>query len=193
MEIKKVELHRAIFKGVSFPQPMHGEIAFAGRSNVGKSSLLNALFGTRIAKTSGTPGKTASINFYNVNDQHFFVDLPGYGFARASKEEKRRWARLVEGYFSTRDTLNMVMILMDCRHPLLENDLQMIEWVSGYGLPYGFVMTKADKLSKSAISQQVIRVKEALENRGDFMIFPVSTTRRIGLDALRNFLGEIVV
>ncbi len=192
MDIKKTELQQTVFNNSPFPEPIQGEIAFAGRSNVGKSSLLNALFQRKIAKTSSKPGKTASINFYRVNDLHFFVDLPGYGFAKVPFAEKNRWAKLVDRYFSSRIELSITMILMDARNPLLENDWKLIEWISSHQIPYGFVLTKADKLSKSGIARQVEWVKKQLQERGDFMIFPVSATKRTGLGPLLDFLFEVI-
>ncbi len=192
MVIRKTELQQTVFNDTPFPEPIKGEIAFAGRSNVGKSSLLNAMFQRKIAKTSSKPGKTASINFYRVNDRHFFVDLPGYGFAKVPFAEKNRWAKLVDRYFSSRVELSITMILMDARNPLLENDWKLIEWISSHQIPYGFVLTKSDKLSKSVITRQVEWVKKQLQERGDFMIFPVSATKRTGLSPLLDFLFEVI-
>ncbi len=132
------------------------EIAFAGRSNVGKSSLLNAITGKKkLAKISNRPGKTRTINVFSVNGQHYFVDLPGYGFARVSKAEKEHWRALIEGYIIDNPKLKLICLLIDIRHKLQDNDRQMIEWLTFERIPFIIVLTKADKLSGNLMHKQV--------------------------------------
>ena len=137
------------------PKGVLPEIAFIGRSNVGKSSLINKLLGSRkkIAKTSSTPGKTRMINLFLVNDRFYFVDLPGYGFAKASKSERNRWQSMIEGYLLGSENLRVLLSLMDARHGALANDRQMLEWLLYQELPFLPVMTKADKLKKNDLAK----------------------------------------
>jgi GTP-binding protein len=133
----------------SLPKARFPEIAFAGRSNVGKSSLINTLLGRRrLAKTSSTPGKTRMLNFYLVNENVFFVDLPGYGYAKVAKDFRNRWSNLVEPYIRDRETLTGVIHLIDCRHEPTQNDSQLSEWLDFYQIPSLVALTKADKLSR---------------------------------------------
>jgi GTP-binding protein len=187
--IKSVELCRTVFKSGEYPPPLEREIAFAGRSNVGKSSLLNSLFGRKLAHTSSTPGKTRSINFYTVNGSVYFVDLPGYGYAKASIKEKEKWERLIIDYFDSRKSLSLLAVLMDSRHPLQAVDRQMLEWVIYYSLPYLVVLTKADKLSRSQQSITLKSVKDGLSECGSLPpVFMVSAEKRQGIEELVNTL-----
>ncbi len=164
------------------------QISFIGRSNVGKSSLMNYILNNKLAKISSTPGKTRSINYYLVNDKYRFVDLPGYGFARISKNEREHWDNLLKYYFDNTVNLEMIFLLMDSRHPLLDNDIKMIEWVLNYGYPMSIILTKSDKLNNSQINATVSSVKTAIQPYGDFMIFPVSSSKRKGIQNLLDFL-----
>jgi GTP-binding protein len=155
-----MNVRKAVFVG-SFgdlsrlPAPGLPEIAFVGRANVGKSTLINRLLGVRnLALTSSKPGKTRTVNFFRVNDDCFFVDLPGYGFSRVSKREQDRWRDLIEGYLLGRHTLRLLVHLMDARHGPLANDEQLHRWVSAHRLPYLPVLTKTDKLSRSRLSAE---------------------------------------
>jgi GTP-binding protein len=131
------------------------EFAFVGRSNVGKSSLINKLLGTRrLAQTSSKPGKTRTINFFRVNNGCYFVDLPGYGFSRASKREQQRWRSLIEGYLINRATLRLLIMLIDARHGALANDRRMFSWLTGHQLPFAVVLTKADKLGSNRLAAE---------------------------------------
>lgn len=132
----------------SFPRDRRPEIAFIGRSNVGKSSLINSLLGVKgLARTSSTPGRTTSINFFLINDQFYFVDLPGYGFAKASQEKRRAWGKLIERYLAERKQLVLSILIVDARHEPSPLDLQMNSWLQYYGLPFLVVSTKIDKIS----------------------------------------------
>jgi len=176
---------RTVFAKGEYPPPLRREIAFAGRSNVGKSSLLNSLFGRKLAKTSSTPGKTRSINFYGVNREIYFVDLPGYGYAKASMSEREKWKKLIIDYFESREELSLVVVLVDIRHPLQPADIQMLEWVTYYTIPFILVLTKADKLSRN---QQIIAeksIKDELASLGVYPpVFVVSAVKKQGIEKL---------
>jgi len=188
MLIKKVELVKTAFKPGDYPEPVKREVAFAGRSNVGKSTLLNTLFQRKLAHTSSKPGKTRSINFYLVNSKYYFVDLPGYGFASASKQELARWKELIEDYFSTRDNLNLVTILMDSRHPMQKNDYKMLEWIKDYSIPFIVVLTKTDKLSGNELKKMIQIYEKELKLWCSPPIIPFSAKTRRGLNDLLKIL-----
>ncbi|MCD6363732.1 MAG: YihA family ribosome biogenesis GTP-binding protein [Synergistetes bacterium] len=135
------------------------EIAVAGRSNVGKSSFINVLLGEKLARTSSTPGKTRSLNFYLIDRKFILVDLPGYGYAKVSLSERERWARLVEAYVRKRGVILGFLQIIDIRHIPMDNDLRLFEWLSSLELPVGFIFTKIDKLSRSSIKVQVEKAK----------------------------------
>ena len=157
-----VELYRTAFLPDQLVTDNHAQIVFAGRSNVGKSSLLNALFGRTLAKTSSTPGKTQSVNYYALKDRPLYlVDLPGYGFARAGKEAQRTWSSLLDSYFATTAQIIQVCVLIDSRLPPQQKDLEMLKYATEKDLQTLGVLTKTDKCSRSQIHQQ-IRTWEAL-------------------------------
>jgi GTP-binding protein len=186
--IKSVELNKTVFKKGNYPVPLTREIAFSGRSNVGKSSLLNALFGRRLAKISSTPGKTRSINFYTVNGEIYFVDLPGYGYARASMKEKEKWESLILDYFDTRKNISLMTVLMDSRHPFQAVDRQMLDWVVHYSVPFVVVLTKADKLSRNQQAITVRSVKKEIALWGSPPVLMVSAENRQGIEELLSLL-----
>ena len=171
------------------------EVAFAGRSNVGKSSLINALCERRsLARTSAAPGRTRLLHFFAVDEARRLVDLPGYGFARASKAERASWQRMVEGYLQGRRSLVRLMLLMDVRHPLRDSDQQLLEWCGAAGLPVHVLLNKADKLSRSKAQRALLDLREALQDWGEVPISLVSARTGQGLsearDALRAYLEE---
>lgn len=154
MKIKKTEFYGSFSEACHFPRDGLPEIAFLGRSNVGKSSLINALLGVKsLAKTSNTPGKTKRINFYLVNNSFYFVDLPGYGFAKVSKEMKKSWQLMIENYLKKRNSLILGVLIIDSRHLPFESDLMLHEWLQFYQLPYVIILTKIDKAKISQIKQ----------------------------------------
>jgi GTP-binding protein len=153
-----MEVTSAVFVGsydtfAQFPNPRLPEIAFIGRSNVGKSSLINKLLGVKnLAKTSSTPGKTRRINLFRVSENINFVDLPGYGFAKVSKAERQTWQGMIEGYLSESEELRLLVLLIDARHGTQSNDQQMLDWLHHIRLPYHMVLTKADKLKRNQLA-----------------------------------------
>ena len=154
------------------PKPSLPEIAFAGRSNVGKSSLINRLLGVRnLALTSSIPGKTRTINFFRVNNDCFFVDLPGYGFSRVPKTEKAGWQKLIEGYLLGRSTLRLLVLIMDIRHGPQPGDIQMLEWMQANELPYLEVLTKADKLSRNRLAAMRRKAGSGGQPQGEACFF----------------------
>ena len=144
------------------------EIAFAGRSNAGKSSAINAITGHKaLARTSKTPGRTQQINFFSLGDQRHLVDLPGYGFAKVSEFMRRHWRKTLEGYIGARHSLRGVVLMMDIRHPLTEFDTQMLDWCHHIGRPVHILLTKSDKLGRGAASATLQKVRRSLEQRYD--------------------------
>ncbi len=168
------------------------EFAFAGRSNVGKSSLINKLFNRKaLAKVSAVPGKTATINFYRVQDVHF-VDLPGYGSAKVAKSEKERWAALIEKYFGDDRNLGLVFQLVDMRHPPTKLDIDMTNYLIEWELPFVVVLTKADKLNKTQTKQRLEAIRKELPYGDQLTILPCSSQTGEGIEDLKDLIEEIV-
>lgn len=168
------------------PDTSFPEIVFAGRSNVGKSSLLNKLMQRKsLAHVSSTPGKTATINFYG-DDKIRFVDLPGYGYAKVSKSEKQRWAKLLEGYFNSDRNIKLVVLLVDMRHKPSVDDMDMAHFLSHNNLPFIIVMTKSDKLKKTAYNKRMEEVKHELEEFSNVAIIPFSSVTGEGIDKVKR-------
>lgn len=169
------------------PEDAGLEVAFAGRSNAGKSSALNTVAGRRaLARTSKTPGRTQQINFFLLDERRRLADLPGYGFAKAPPEVQRRWSALVESYLRERRCLAGLVLLMDSRHPLTALDEQMVHWCVAAGVALHIVLTKSDKLGRGAASQALAQTRRALAPLGDAVgVQLFSATRGDGLDALR--------
>ena len=180
MRVTLAEFVTSAARPSQVPPPSLPEVAFAGRSNVGKSSLINTLvMRKRLVKTSSTPGKTRMLNFFVVNGRYGFVDLPGYGYARATKGERARWGSLVEGYLKKRPTLRAVVLIMDLRHEPFPTDRQMVEWLAHQKLHAILVATKADKLGRSRRMEQRKRMAEALEVEPDRIVL-FSAKSRLG-------------
>lgn len=170
------------------------EVAFAGRSNVGKSSLLNALVGRKnLAYKGSTQGKTRQINFYNIDDEIMFVDLPGYGFANVSKGEKNLWAKVVEGYLNVRDRLYLVIMLVDVRHKPSKDDRVMYEWIRRTGLNHIVAVTKSDKLGRSQVPVQIKMIREELGIPKEINVVPVSNINKNGIDKLWEAIDSFIV
>lgn len=189
--------HNASFKAAygtsaQLPESTLPEVSFAGRSNVGKSSLLNKLmFRKGLAKVSATPGKTATINFYDV-DGVDFVDLPGYGYAKVAKSELGRWSELIEGYFNQARVFALVVSLIDIRHDPSALDVHMVEFLKESGLPFAIALTKADKLSKQQQAKQRAAIKKKLALPGDVPLVVTSSESGVGVDELRALIAEAV-
>ena len=167
------------------------EIVFSGKSNVGKSSLINKLLNRKnLARVSATPGKTATINFYRL-DQARLVDLPGYGYAKVSLAEKKRWAELVEGYFQQERNLALVVQLVDMRHPPTKDDLHMIEFLCDGGFPFLVALTKSDKLNQTERRQRLAALEEALSDYEGLRLIPFSSVTGEGVEELREILSSV--
>lgn len=192
MNFNKVQFERSFGTSKQLPPSTLPEIAFAGRSNVGKSSLLNTLFNRKgLAKVSQTPGKTSTINFFLTDDARF-VDLPGYGYARVSKTERERWAELIEGYFNQDRNFALVCSLIDIRHPASELDENMVGFLQEAELPFLIVLTKGDKLSKSKCLQQRAAIKRQLELDDDVPMVITSSLKKEGMDELHRQIKNAV-
>lgn len=190
MNFNKVAFERSFGISSQLPPSTLPEVAFAGRSNVGKSSMLNALFGRKsLAKVSQKPGKTSTINFF-ATDTARFVDLPGYGYARVAKSEKGRWAELIEGYFNQDRNFALVVSLVDIRHEAQQLDLNMIGFLQEAGLPFAVVLTKADKLSKNQQNKQAALLRRQLALPDDMPMLVTSSEKKIGFDNLRKLIEQ---
>lgn len=189
MIIKKAELETVAVKRSQYPEDNVPEVAFAGRSNVGKSSLLNLLTNRKsLARVSGAPGKTRTINFYRINDAFRIVDLPGYGYAKISKSVSENWGQMMEEYFQNRQGLRKVVQLVDIRHAPSAQDVQMYEYLRHYGLDGLVVATKADKVSRNEMQKCIKTIRQTLNLGADDLVIPVSALKRQGHD---NLLTEI--
>lgn len=191
MIIKKAEHEITAVKPNQYPVTGFPEVAFAGRSNVGKSSIINTLVNRKsLARVGATPGKTRQINFFNVNDSFYLVDLPGYGFANVSKEMKASWENIIETYLYTRKerSLKLIVLLVDIRHSPSKNDITMHQWLKGFGLNTLIVAAKADKISRSQINIRLNDIKKVLQLDSSAKVIPFSSENRYGLE---NVWSEI--
>ncbi len=190
--VKKVKFLKSAVKPEDYPPPDKPEIAVVGRSNVGKSSLINAIFKRNIAKVSSSPGKTRLINFFLLNDKIYFVDLPGYGYAAVSKAEREKWKRMIEKYFYTRDNLKLVILLVDSRHKPTKLDIMMKEWLDSLHIPYVIVATKADKLNQSEKAKVKKVIKETLNLPKETKIFLTSSKEGTGIKELMSYVLDFI-
>ena len=187
MVIKKVNLDIVIGVTSAIPDTEFPEVAFAGKSNVGKSSLINALMNRKsYARTSSQPGKTQTNNFYNINDAMYLVDLPGYGYANASPAVKAKWGKMIEKYLRQSANLKQVFLLVDIRHDPSENDKMMYNWIVDNGFRPVIIATKLDKLKRSQIAKHVKAVRAGLGLKEDDILIPFSSQTKQGLDELWN-------
>lgn len=189
MIIKKADLVAVAVKKTQYPEDNKKEIAFAGRSNVGKSSLLNLLVNRKkLARVSGSPGKTRTINFYEINDEFRIVDLPGYGYAKVSKSVTENWGEMIEAYLASRHRLIKVVQLVDIRHTPSEQDVQMYEFLKHYGFDGIVVATKADKISRNEMAKNIGEIRKTLGLSPEDKVIPVSALKRTGYD---NLIAEL--
>lgn len=185
MKIKNVELEIVCGITSKLPDTDKVEIAFAGKSNVGKSSLINALMNRKaLARTSATPGKTQTINFYNINDVMYLVDLPGYGYAKVSEQEKIKWGQLIERYLNTSKQLKAVFLLIDIRHDPSANDKMMYDWIVSQGYQPIIIATKLDKLKRSQVAKHVKMIKEGLRLLPGTTVIPFSAESKQGREEI---------
>lgn len=193
MIVNNAKLERTAVKPDQYPAVGLPEIAFVGRSNVGKSSLINTLLGRRkLARVGATPGRTRVINFYNVEDRLYFVDLPGYGFASVSKAEKAGWRKMIDTYLSFREELRLVVMLVDIRHAPSADDKIMYEWILARGLPHIIAATKADKISRGQHKIRLRDIKAALGAGEGAAALPFSSEDRMGRDELWGHIDNIL-
>ncbi len=192
MIVKHTEFIKSATKPAHYPEETLGEIAFAGRSNVGKSSLINVLVNRKnLVRTSNTPGRTQLINFFRINNRFTFVDLPGYGFAKVPLAVKKEWGPMIESYLSRRENLRGVVLILDIRRIPSDEDLQMLQWLRARGIPPLVVVTKCDKLSKNQRAKQVaVIAREIRMDAGELLLF--SALSREGLDPIWARIGELV-
>lgn len=191
MNFNKAEFYTSYGSFKQIPKSTRTEIAFAGRSNVGKSSLINKIFNRKaLARVSAVPGKTATINFYSLEGV-FFVDLPGYGYAKVSKSEKERWGELIEGYLNDDRRLALVFQLVDFRHPPTKDDIMMINFLIDSGLPFVVVLTKADKLSKKQRAERRAALMTELPCAEDITIVEFSAQTGEGAEEIRGIITEL--
>ena len=193
MKINHAELETVAVKPNQYPPQDMYEIAFAGRSNVGKSSLLNLLTHRKnLARVSGSPGKTRTINFYLIDGEFRIVDLPGYGYAKVSKSVSEGWGDMMETYLGNRHNLLKVVQLVDIGHAPSKQDIEMYSYLRHYGLDGLVVATKADKISRNQMQKQVKLIRETLKLSGDDKVIPVSSLKRTGYDVLLDEMGKLL-
>jgi len=193
MIIKKADLVAVAVKKSQYPEDNKKEIAFAGRSNVGKSSLFNLLVNRKnLARVSGSPGKTRTINFYEINDEFRIVDLPGYGYAKVSKSVTEGWGDMIEAYLAGRQKLLKVVQLVDIRHTPSVQDVQMYEWLKHYGFDGIVVATKSDKISRNEMAKSISDIRKTLGMSPEDKVIPVSTLKRTGYDKLMEELDRLL-
>lgn len=193
MVIKSVNLETVCGITSKLPDNPYPEVAFAGKSNVGKSSMINALMNRKsYAKTSSQPGKTQTINFYNINNAFYCVDLPGYGYAKASEEVKARWGKMIEKYLRVSKQLRQVFLLVDIRHEPSANDRLMYHWIKEQGFEPVIIATKLDKINRSQIQKQVKTMKEGLNMPKDGIVIPFSSLTKAGLEQIWEIIDALV-
>lgn len=194
MVIKNVSLETVCGITSKIPDNMYNEVAFAGKSNVGKSSLINALMNRKsLARTSASPGKTQTINFYNINDAMYLVDLPGYGYAKVSEAEKEKWGKMIERYLQTSKKLKAVFLLIDIRHDPSANDKQMYEWMVYQGYAPIIIATKLDKIKRSQIQKNIKAIREGLQVQPGTVIVPFSAETKQGRDEIWELIDSFVL
>lgn len=192
MVIRSVNLETVCGITSKIPENTKPEVAFAGKSNVGKSSLINALMNRKsLARTSAQPGKTQTINYYNINDEIYYVDLPGYGYANANEKVKAQWGKMIEDYLHQSQMLRAVFLLIDIRHKPSENDCIMYDWVCNNGYHPIIIATKLDKINRSQIQKQVKLIKDTLQVEKGTVVIPFSATTKQGREEIYEIIDQI--
>lgn len=193
MIVNNASLAAVGVKEEQYPQTGLPEIAMAGKSNVGKSSLINTLLRRKaLARTSSQPGKTQTINFYQVENLFYFVDLPGYGYAKVSKTERERWAKMIDDYLHTRQTLLQVILLVDGRHEPSANDVQMLEWIRSFGYVPTVIATKMDKMGKQQQAKALKLIRQTLHLESG-QLFPFSALTKDGTEPIWEMLDKLLI
>lgn len=193
MVIKHVALDTVCGITSTLPENQVPEIAFAGKSNVGKSSLINGLMNRKsLARTSSSPGKTQTINYYNINHEMYLVDLPGYGYAKVSKSVKEQWGQLIERYLHQSKQLKAVFLLVDIRHKPSENDKLMYDWIVYNGYAPTIIATKADKLKRSQLQKYIKEIRNGLELPSETEVIPFSALSKQGRDEIWNLIERLL-
>ena len=187
MKIRSSEIEVSAIRKEQYPKEGLPEIALVGRSNVGKSSATNALLNRRnFARTSQTPGKTRTINFYKINNEFYFVDLPGYGYAKVSKSEKDKWGVIMERYLQDREELCAIFLLVDIRHEPTNDDVMMCEWIKHFGYNCVVIATKADKISRGQYQKHISIIRKKLQLEKDEKVIPLSSSKKTGVEDVWN-------
>ena len=187
MKIRSSEIEVSAIRKEQYPKEGLPEIALVGRSNVGKSSATNALLNRRnFARTSQTPGKTRTINFYKINNEFYFVDLPGYGYAKVSKSEKDKWGVIMERYLQDREELCAIFLLVDIRHEPTADDVMMYEWIKHFGYNCVVIATKADKISRGQYQKHISIIRKKLQLEKDEKVIPLSSSKKTGVEDVWN-------
>lgn len=193
MIIKNVALETVCGITSKLPENNKPEVAFAGKSNVGKSSLINGLMNRKsLARTSAQPGKTQTINFYNVNDAIYYVDLPGYGYAQANENVKAQWGKMIEDYLHKSKMLKIVFLLIDIRHKPTENDCIMYDWILDHGYKPVIIATKLDKINRSQVQKQLKLIKETLQVEKGTIIIPYSALTKQGREEIYEIIDQVI-
>ncbi|MBC2579817.1 ribosome biogenesis GTP-binding protein YihA/YsxC [Clostridium sp. DJ247] len=191
MEIKQAEFITSAVVASQYPTDNRDEIAFVGRSNVGKSSLINTLTNRRkLVKVSGTPGKTRLVNFFLINNGFYFVDLPGYGYAKVSKVEKESWGKVIETYLLKREQLKKIILLVDCRHKPTADDVTMYNWIKYYNYRTVIVATKIDKLTKNELQRNLKVIRETLNIDPEDQLLTFSSLKKYGKEELLDVIEQ---
>ncbi|RDY26611.1 YihA family ribosome biogenesis GTP-binding protein [Romboutsia weinsteinii] len=187
MKIRSSEIVMSAINKSQYPEEGIPEIALVGRSNVGKSSTVNTLLNRRnFARTSQTPGKTRTINFYLINNEFYFVDLPGYGYAKIAKSEKEKWGKIMERYLEDRDELCAIFLLVDIRHEPTADDKMMYDWIKHFGYNCVVIATKADKISRGQYQKHISIIRKKLQLEKDEKVIPLSSLKKTGVEEVWN-------
>lgn len=194
MVIKSAELETVCGITSKLPENQGIEIAFAGKSNVGKSSLINGLLNRKaLARTSSQPGKTQTINFYKINNEFYFVDLPGYGYAKVSVSEREKWGKMIENYLQTSEKLMLVFLLIDIRHEPSANDKMMYDWIVHNGFTPVIIATKLDKIKRSQLQKNLKMIRTKLEMAKEDIIFPYSALSKQGREEILDYVESVIM